>query len=209
MGTQNLINSVTELRNNPKIRQRIESRLNEFSTLKEHPEKWFNELCFCILTANSTAERCIEMQKRIGDKFSTLPIKKLKDEMRNASCRFYNKRADYIIEARDKFDAQTLKKLADKNPLQAREWLVENIEGIGIKEASHLLRNVGYEIAIADFHIVDILKRYRFIPAGMVLNWKNYIFIENKLREMARMFNMGLGELDLYLWYMETGKILK
>ncbi len=209
MGTQNLIKSITELRNNEGTKRRIDERLREFAELKNHPEKWFNELCFCILTANSTAERCIEVQKRLGDKFSTLPLKQLKEEMKRASCRFYNKRAEYIIEAREKFDYNIVKKMADKNPLHAREWLAENIKGVGMKEASHFLRNVGYEIAIADFHIVDILKRYRFIPTGMVLNRRNYFFIENKLREMARMFSMGLGELDLYLWYMETGKILK
>jgi N-glycosylase/DNA lyase len=209
MGTQNLINWITELRTNQKIKDKIDAKLAEFNSLKTKPERWFSELCYCILTANSTAEMCMRVQQQIGNGFANLPLKELKKRMKLASCRFYNKRSEYIIEAREKFDPILVKQLADKNPKRAREWLVENIKGIGMKEASHFLRNIGYSIAIADFHIVDILKRYGFIPAGIFLNRKNYIVIEEKLSEMAKRFNMSLGELDLYLWYMETGKILK
>lgn len=209
MGTQNLINWVTELKGNPKIKKKIDDKLLEFYLLKAKPEKWFSELCYCILTANSTAEMCMKVQQQIGEGFLHLPLKELKKKMKSASCRFYNKRAEYIMEARETFNPLHVKELADKSPERAREWLVENIKGIGMKEASHFLRNIGYNIAIADFHIVDILKRYRFIPAGMFLNRKNYLVIEEKLREMAKKFNMTLGELDFYLWYMETGKILK
>jgi N-glycosylase/DNA lyase len=209
MGTQSLINWINELKGNPKIKQKIDAKLNEFVLLKESPEEWFSELCFCILTANSTAERCMKVQQQVGAGFKNLPLKELKKKMKLASCRFYNKRAEYIVEAREKFNPLLVKQFADKNPLHAREWLVENIKGIGMKEASHFLRNIGYNIAIADFHIIDILKRYRFLPAGMVLNIKNYFWIEKKLSELAKKFGMTLGELDLYLWYMETGKILK
>lgn len=209
MGTQNLIKRINELKDNPKIKQKVDEKLKEFAALKENPDKWFFELCYCILTANSTAEMCVKVQQQVGEGFRNLPLGKLKEKMRISSCRFYNKRAEYIVEAREKFNAEFVKELADKSPNSARDWLADNIKGIGMKEASHFLRNVGYNIAIADFHIIDLLKRYRFLPAGMFLNRKNYIVIEKKLREIAKMFNMGLGELDLYLWYMETGKILK
>lgn len=205
---------MNELKGNPKIKKKIDDKLREFASLKEHPERWFSELCYCILTANSTAEMCMKVQQQVGEGFKNLPLKQLKKKMKSASCRFYNKRAEYIVEAREKFDPLIVKQLADKNPMQAREWLADeksegHIKGIGRKEASHFLRNIGYNIAIADFHIIDILKRYRFLPAGMVLNWKNYIVIEDKLKWLAKRFEMSLGELDLYLWYMETGKILK
>ena len=209
MGRQNLIKRVNELRNNKKIKARIDEKLREFNFFKDKPDLWFSELCYCILTANSTAEQCIRVHKQIGQGFLALPLEELRQKMKNASCRLYNKRSEYIVEARGKFDANFLKKLADRNVKTAREWLIENIKGIGIKEASHFLRNVGYSIAIADFHIIDILKRYRFLPAGMFLNRKNYVVIEQELAEMAKSFNMSLGELDLYLWFLETGKILK
>ena len=92
---------------------------------------------------------------------------------------------------------------------RAREWLAENIKGIGMKESSHFLRNIGYDIAIIDFHILDILKRSGIIKRGIELNKNSYIEIENKLKIIAKSAKLTMAELDLYLWYMETGKVLK
>lgn len=79
-----------------------------------------------------------------------------------------------------------------------------------MKEASHFLRNIGYKnLAIIDFHILDLLEEYKLIEKPKTLSPKNYIEIENVLRELAQKTNTKLGELDLYLWYKETGKILK
>jgi N-glycosylase/DNA lyase len=36
-----------------------------------------------------------------------------------------------------------------------------------------------------------------------------YLEIENFLMKIAKKLNLSLAELDLYLWYIETGKILK
>ncbi|MBW1933916.1 MAG: hypothetical protein JRI56_13245 [Deltaproteobacteria bacterium] len=41
------------------------------------------------------------------------------------------------------------------------------------------------------------------------LNKKTYLEIEKKLEELADVLGITLAELDLYMWYMETGKILK
>jgi len=43
----------------------------------------------------------------------------------------------------------------------------------------------------------------------LLQNIEKYLEIENLLREIAKETNLHLGELDLYLWYMETGKVLK
>jgi N-glycosylase/DNA lyase len=91
-----------------------------------------------------------------------------------------------------------------------REWLSENIKGIGPKEASHFLRNIGYtNFAILDFHIIDILIRNGLFEKRKPLTKREYLEIEAILKKIARKVNLNLAELDLYLWYMETGKILK
>ena len=91
-----------------------------------------------------------------------------------------------------------------------REWLVKNIKGLGYKEASHFLRNIGFDdYAIIDFHIVDLLVKYNIIQKPKSLTKQKYLEIEEKLRKIAKKTNLTLAELDLYLWYMETGKILK
>jgi len=38
---------------------------------------------------------------------------------------------------------------------------------------------------------------------------KKYLEIEKQLEKIAGEVNMNLAELDFYLWYMKTGKVLK
>ena len=90
--------------------------------------------------------------------------------------------------------------------------MVENVKGLGFKEASHFLRNIGYKnLAIIDFHIVDILAGNKMIdkPKNRSLTRKRYLEIESVLRKLGEKTKLSQAELDLYLWYMETGKILK
>lgn len=121
--------------------------------------------------------------------------------------RFPNKRAEYIVLARNK--KHLLKKVFSMDPIMAREFIVENFKGIGMKEASHFLRNIGFDLSIIDFHIIDLLERYGVIKKPKYLGKKEYLFIEEKLREISKKTGIPLGELDLYLWFMETGKVLK
>ncbi|MEM3553264.1 MAG: N-glycosylase, partial [Candidatus Bathyarchaeia archaeon] len=97
------------------------------------------------------------------------------------------------------------------NVKNCREWLVKNIKGLGFKEASHFLRNVGYfNLAIIDRHILRILSKYGFISNNSKsLTKKVYFEIESILEMLAKKVDLTLAELDLYLWFMETGKILK
>ena len=91
-----------------------------------------------------------------------------------------------------------------------REWIVKNVRGLGYKEASHFLRNIGFDdYAIIDFHIVDILTDHKIIKKPKTLTKGKYLEIEDLLRNLANKTGLTLAELDLYLWYMETGKILK
>ena len=120
-------------------------------------------------------------------------------------------RAKYIVEARKYADSlkNIIKSFNDHNEL--RKWLVKNVKGVGFKEASHFLRNIGYgNLAIIDFHIIDVLTKYKLIKKPKVPpTERRYLEIESLLRKIAEKLGLNLAELDLYLWYMETGKILK
>ena len=152
----------------------------------------------------------MKVQKEIGDEFLTLSESDLAKKLKRLGYRFPNTRARYIADARKYMNSMKiiLKMFDDENKL--REWLVKNINGIGYKEASHFLRNVGYtNFAIIDFHIIDVLAKHKIIEKPKVLTKRKYLEIEDLLRKIARNSNLDLAELDLYLWYMETGKILK
>jgi len=189
----------------------VESRINEFNEIKSNShDKIFGELCFCIMTANCSAKKCIEVQKLIGDGFNNLPEEKLAHNLKLYGYRFPNIRANYIVKARElqgelKSNIKTCKDLH-----KLREWIVKNILGLGYKEASHFLRNIGFaDYAIIDFHILDLLTKFNLIEKPKTLTKIKYLEIEELLRILAERLNLNLAELDLYMWYMETGKILK
>ena len=204
-----LINKIEDLKNS-KISDVINSRINEFKDLnKESNEDLFKEICFCILTANFSAERSIKIHDELNECFLKESEKDLSKKLKEYGHRFPNTRANYISESlKCKNDLSKVIKFHDKN--QIRDWVVKNVKGLGYKESSHFLRNIGFDdYAIIDFHIIDLLEDYNIIVRPKTLSKKKYIEIEDKLRKIANETKMTLAELDLYLWYMETGKILK
>ena len=96
---------------------------------------------------------------------------------------------------------------------ERREKLVKDIKGLGMKEASHFLRNIGFkDVAIVDFHIIDLLNREKLVNFDRKkggLSKQKYLEIEKVLEDLGKKVGLDLAELDLYLWYMETGKVLK
>jgi len=195
---KNLLKELRELKKSP-ISKTVRARISEFKK-KKSDKQLFSELCFCIMTAGFNAKRSIEIQKKIGNGFLTLSEKNLQAKLKKSGYRYHN-RAEYIVKNR-KF----LKELKGKS----REWLVKNIKGLGMKEASHFLRNIGKkDMAIIDFHIIDVLAKYKLIKRPKTLTKVKYIEIEKVLEQLAKRAALTLDELDLYLWYLETGKILK
>ena len=209
---QKIIDLVSDLKNSP-IKSVIDSRMKEFSDLGEkNDNEIFKELCFCLMTANFSAEGGIKIQNAIGDGFLHLSQEELAQKLSQLGHRFLNTRAQFIFEARG--FKNNIKQILQKIPSDSekRKFLAENVKGLGFKESSHFLRNIGFKnVAIIDFHIVDLLARNNLIekPKNKSLTEKKYLEIENLLKILAEKTNTNLGELDLYLWYEETGKILK
>ncbi len=209
MTLNNLVDSIENLKNSS-ISNTINNRINEFKDLnKDSNEELFKELCFCILTANFSAERSIKIHDELSDCFLTNSESELAIKLKKTGHRFPNARASYISQSIDcKNDLSKVIKFHDLDKL--RDWIVKNVKGLGYKEASHFLRNIGFDdFAIIDFHIIDILVDHKIIDKPKYLTKNKYIEIENILRKIADRTNLSLAELDLYLWYMETGKILK
>ena len=90
-------------------------------------------------------------------------------------------------------------------------WCSKNIRGIGLKESSHFLRNIGYRnLAILDRHILKHLNSCGVIEKTIkISNEKQYFEIEKKFRLFSELINIPMDELDLLFWSMETGEILK
>ncbi len=203
-----LIKEINRLRKSS-ISNKVNKRLDEFYNLgKMDNKEWFSELCFCILTANSKASTAIEIQKELGPEGFLCSSKEgLSNCIRRNKHRFHNNKSSYI------FNAREFKNIKDilKKENDPREWLVNNVKGLGWKESSHFLRNLGYEeYAILDRHIINLLYEGGYIEKKpKTLSKKIYMDIEKKFKSLANKLNMSLPELDLYMWYLKTGKILK
>ena len=201
-----LCGQIFDLKKNKRLVKEIEKRTGEFSSFRSKPdEKWFSELCYCLLTANSSAATCMRIQREAERKNAFLAFgeKQLSGFLKKSGYRFYNKRAEYIVKAREFLDIKH--HLKNKNEGEAREWLVRNVKGLGWKEASHFLRNTGRkDVAIIDRHILRCMNEN-----AKSLNEREYLRIEKRLGKIASAVGMNLAELDLYLWFMQTGRVLK
>ena len=205
-----LIDSINQLKKT-EIAKEISKKITDFESIgKKSSKEIYLELCYCLLTANFNAKKSVEIQKKIGTGFATFSLEKLSLKLKEFGHRFPNTRANFIYLSRKYKNNIKEKLLENKKDLEKREWLVKNIKGLGYKEASHFLRNIGYkEFAIIDFHIVDILVENKLITKPKTLTKTKYLEIEEILKKLGKKVNLNLAELDLYLWFLETKKIYK
>ncbi len=193
------------------IKDEIASKLKEFEKAGKSEEKAFKELIFCLLTPQSKAETCWNAVENLFRKGVILKgdFDEIVNELKGV--RFKFNKARYIMEAR-KFFGEILRKINELESAEAREWLVKNVKGMGYKEASHFLRNIGkgYELAILDRHILKNLTFFKVIDKiPSVLTKKRYIQIEEKMRKFAKRTGIPMAYLDFVLWYKQTGRIFK
>lgn len=196
----------------------INRRLREFNRFDRLSDKEiFEELVFCLFTPGSKAINADNALKKL--KRNNLLYKGAKEKIAKeirGIVRFHNNKAGYLIEAREFFSNGSKFRIKDslvsKDPTVAREWLVDNIKGIGYKEGSHFIRNIGLgrDTVILDTHILKNLKRFNVIKDIPVsIGRKLYFHIEEKARRFARDINIPLDALDLLLWSHQTGFIFK
>ena len=191
------------------ISEIVQQRVKAFESLRNSSEEiLYSELCFCILAANTSAELGLRTQTMVGPKnFLTMERDELRNLLKSIHYRFYNVRSRFITENR--WVAERLPSLVrNEKPWELREFLVENLKGIGYKEASHFMRNVGiFDFAILDKHILRMLSEES--EPKKITSPSRYYEYERELIEKCSEFSLKPGILDLYLWYIATGKIIK
>lgn len=185
---------------------------------KNDDQRMFEELCFCILTANTSAE----MGMNAIDAIRHLLIDGSQKEMTknlNGVYRFNNLRPSYIIHTREylknefnfklKNQIESLKK--DKENLRDFFAFNKGIKGLGYKEGSHFLRNIGYKgYAILDKHILNSLFEFGVIDEPKRPSTREkYREIEQKMKKFSVEIGIPMDELDLLFWSRKNGKILK
>jgi N-glycosylase/DNA lyase len=215
-------------------REEIAARLAEFRALREAGEaRWLSELAFCICTADGTAEQGMEAQARLD--LTGAIVRGGVDEILQCvrSVRYNETKARFIFENRrnlseggrlrlrsrllDEWGLSDSTQVAVRNDV-SRDKL--HFKGLGLKEASHFLRNVGYgsRLAILDIHVLTLMAQLSLLPPGLIgtdgsVKRPGTVFqyreVESRLEEWSRSAGVPMDALDLALWSFRTGKIMK
>jgi len=210
--------TVEELRRvHTSILYEVKERLSEFEAIWRDgtDDELFRELVFCILTPQSRAKSCWNALLDIESRGLLVECteEELFEPLRRVRFRFTKARR--VVAARELFsedDRLSVRKRISGDPVTAREWLVANVNGLGYKEASHFLRNVGrgQRLAILDRHILGNLSKLGAIgEVPSTMTPKRYLEIEQAMASFSDGMGIPMDELDLVLWYLEAGEVFK
>jgi N-glycosylase/DNA lyase len=197
----------------------IVKRLAEFRKVYEKGDRViFEELCYCILTAGSSAKMGMRTVTALKDILRSGSEKELQQRAQAHRLRFSRLRPSYIYHTREYLDevcGLKLKRLIGSFDCRhaRRDYFAKNkgVKGLGYKEASHFLRNIGFPgYAILDKHILNSLREMGVISTRMRSTTRaGYLAIEMKLEQFAEEIDIDMDHLDLLLWSRKTGEILK
>ena len=200
-------------------REEIRDRLAEFENVWQQAsnERLWEEMVFCFFTGGCSAKMGLRSVEAVRPFLMEGSYEELSGALSGVH-RYPFARAGYIVASREFLrehcDMRLREKLASfENHLERRDWLVreKRIKGLGYKEASHFLRNIGLKgYAILDKHILRSLAELKLISDPKPPNTRSrYLTVEEKFKNLSQLTGIDFDELDLVLWSLKTGEILK
>lgn len=192
--------------------------------------KLLSELVLCILSSQEKYEVALSMVKSLRkENILRIPknkveFKEIKSQIKNAlknpvqfkfnerdysrRLRFFVKKGKYIIDtiANIYLNNLTIKEILNhENCIQeTRKNIISYSCGLGPKQASMFLRNIGYysEFAVLDKHVIDYMRIMGLtcVSENSFSSMSSYQKIETKLKSYADTYNLNLLHLDLAIW---------
>jgi N-glycosylase/DNA lyase len=202
-------------------RKEIRARLREFRQVwrTASDARLWEEMVYCIFTAGASAKMGLRAVEAVRPFLASGQQQDMTSALVAAGAhRFPNARPGYVVVTRDYLQSSCSMRLREcletfRDPCERRDWLATEprIKGLGYKEASHYLRNIGFKgYSILDKHIVRCLAELDVIDSPRPpTNRKRYLETESKMRQFAGDVGIDFDELDLVLWSIKTGEILK
>lgn len=177
------------------------------------PESYFYELCYCLCTPQSKAlhaEIVVSKLKLLDFLHKDVEVKALLRDKEHY-IRFHNEKAKSLVKARDEWEAINDILVSDCDAKVKRGKLVKAVRGLGMKEASHFLRNIGvFGLAIIDRHVLKHLVSCGvFLELPKIQSIKDYEYVERLWFDYCADVGIRQEEMDLIFWSYETGFILK
>ena len=202
-------------------RKEIRKRIAEFREVWRTGSdlRLWEELVYCIFTAGASARMGLRSIEAVRSLLPNGSAEEMSQALQAAGAhRFPNARPEYVVVTRNYLRQHCDMKLRESllnfaNPIERRDWLAteRNIKGLGYKEASHFLRNVGLTgYAILDKHVLRCLTDLGVIDSPRPPTTRlRYLALEEQLKHFARDTRIDFDELDLVLWSLKTGEVLK
>jgi N-glycosylase/DNA lyase len=202
-------------------RKEIRTRLAEFDEVwrSGSDARLWEELVFCIFTAGASARMGFRSIEAIRSLLLEGSSEAMTEALKAAGAhRFPNARPGYVVVTRNYLQQHCRMRLRESllsfsDPIERRDWLARErgVKGLGYKEASHFLRNVGLRgYAILDKHVLRCLTDLGVVDSPRPPTTRSrYLELEEKLRQFAGAAGIDFDELDLVLWSMKTGEVLK
>jgi N-glycosylase/DNA lyase len=200
-------------------RPEIRTRLAEFRSVwaEGSDALLWEELVYCIFTAGASARMGLRSVEAVRHLLEDGSEEELAAALQSRH-RYPNSRSGYIAVTREYLRLDCGMRLRQRlegfsDPLERRDWLARErrIKGLGYKESSHYLRNIGFSgYGILDKHILRSLAELKVIASPVPPTTRaRYLETEERLKRFALDIGIDFDELDLVLWSMKTGEILK
>lgn len=203
----------------------IEKQINSCVELGRNGsrEDLFYDLAYCLCTPQNDARHVVKAINTLKEKqvLSADDEELLAFYLRKEKVRFHNNKASYILSAKKRFIGENCERdireyvnyLLSLSQIEARNELwVRNIKGLGMKESSHFLRNIGHgsDLALLDLHVLSLLYGHNVITnIPRSLTSSKYLEIEEKMRNWSKQIGIPMGDLDFVIWGMATGWVYK
>ncbi len=188
---------------------------------EKNKENIFYMLMFCLCVPQSKAvkaEEAIEILRK--QNFYSMPL--TLDQILKAltgRVRFHPTKAQRLLDAKELFFSPVFwdnlcaryRAIETIDLKTIRTFLIKRINGMGMKLASHFMRNVGLPgLAILDVHVINGLHKRGVIDTEKLgPSQAEYLDIEQKMKEYAEDVGISLDQLDLLLWSQKTGYVFK
>jgi len=202
-------------------RKEIRARLREFGQVWQtaSDERLWEEMVYCIFTAGASAKMGLRSVEAVRPLLARGHQQAMTRALVTAGAhRFPNARPVYVVTTREYLEGSFSMRLRERlksfsDPFERRDWLATEprIKGLGYKESSHYLRNIGFKgYSILDKHIVRCLAELGVVDSPKPpTNRNRYLETESRMRQFSGEIGIDFDELDLVLWSIKTGEILK
>jgi len=182
-----------------KVKAHLARLAKQFTLAAKDDAAVFYDLCFVLCAPQTRFARNMLAQQTlqsVGFYRTSLTLEEVEGVLKGR-VRFWRACARRLLEAKAAWPDILQLLRSDKPWAAKRTWLVENVNGLGMKTASHLLRNLGAtDLAIIDTHVLKYL--------GIRGSWK-YEAVEEVFRHRAKGKGLTVAELDMVVWQAYSG----